>query len=424
MTEVQISKKRIGLLVATMVMACFTVICMTKYCFSSAMVFIVDEGYMSNFQTGLISSAYWLVYAVFQFIGGVIADKWHPEKLIMIGLLSASVASGLIYFCYTNYVLTLVIWMLNAMLQFGVWPSVFRILSAIFKGKALSVAMMIAALGTPSAIMLSYLVAAITPRWQASFIIASVIIFTLAVAWFITVRLSGDYIESLHLTKNKRKDTLTVSDNGGDGAEMSTARLIVISGLGFILLLSFLRALIAYMPSLVPSILASAYDEVTPSTSTLVALIPLFCNLTGPIFSTYVSTKVKNEILAASIIFAVILPAGALTLLLGRVSYWAIIAAMAVVAFGASASTFFVVTIIATKYNRWGKGATIAGFLNAFGAFGNVAASAVMTWIADNYSWRGSLLAMVIFVSTALILAITEIPIWVKFNKKYNTEVV
>lgn len=64
---------------------------MTKSMFSSAMAMIVEEGFMTKSQTGFINVVFWLVYAVFQLVGGFAVDKFSPHKLIMIGLAGAAV---------------------------------------------------------------------------------------------------------------------------------------------------------------------------------------------------------------------------------------------------------------------------------------------------------------------------------------------
>ena len=137
MDKKNFSKKYVSLILFSVLMLSYTYVCMTKYCFSSAMVFIVDEGYMTNFQTGLIGSGFWLAYAIFQPFGGMMADRWHPERLITLGFVSAGIANVIIFNCYENYALTLTVWMLNAACQFGVWPSVFKIISSMYSGKEL-----------------------------------------------------------------------------------------------------------------------------------------------------------------------------------------------------------------------------------------------------------------------------------------------
>lgn len=410
-------KKSLTLIIFAAMMLSYAYVCMTKYCFSSAMVFIVEEGIMTNFQTGLISSAFWLVYAVTQLFGGMIADRWHPERLITVGLLAAGVANVAIYFCYENYILTLAIWMLNAFFQFGVWPSVFKMISSMYSGRALTNAMMVATLASPAGLMMSYAVAAIVPRWQDNFVVSFVGLFAAAVIWLITSHASGDYIKSLNMTEKIKKN-----ESNDRVANVGIGKLIVASGLIFIFGLAFFRAVIEYVKGMVPSMINESYSQVDPSLSTLMTLIPLFCGAAAPVLSNLISKKVENEMKVVSVIFAAVLPISLVTLFLGKVSYWWIITSMALVTFGAGASTFFITTLIATKFNKWGRGATVAGILNAFTAIGNVAASAVMTGIADAFSWKWSLVTMVGLIVLMLVIALIELPIWKQFKRNYYYE--
>ena len=90
-------QKHVGLILFSVMIMSYAFVCMTKYCFASAMVFIVDEGYMTNFETGMISAAFWMVYGIMQIFGGMVADRWHPERLITVGLLGAGISNLAIY---------------------------------------------------------------------------------------------------------------------------------------------------------------------------------------------------------------------------------------------------------------------------------------------------------------------------------------
>ena len=53
----------------------YAVVYMTKNMFTSAMAIIVEEGFMTKSQTGLINAIFWIVYAPFQIIGGFAVDR-------------------------------------------------------------------------------------------------------------------------------------------------------------------------------------------------------------------------------------------------------------------------------------------------------------------------------------------------------------
>lgn len=410
-------KKHTGFVIFAALISLFSLIGMTKYCFSSAMVFIVDEGYMTNFQTGLINSAFWLAYAISQFFGGIIADRWHPERLVLIGLISSGVSSGLIFFCYENYALTFIIWTVNAFMQFGVYPAVFKIISVLFTDRMMTLALIILALSTPISVMLSYILVAVVPSWQMSFVVSSAVLILFSIIWIVIIFTAGDYIKNLHLTGGSESDKRVAEIVKKSSPDIPMKRLVISSGLIIILVIVVLRGVIGYMPSMMPSVVKSAYDSLTPTTSTFISLIPLFCNVIGPLCSSVIAAKPRNEMIVAVIIFALILPFGLITLLLGKVSYWLIIGAMAAVTLGASTVTFFIGQLVNVKFNKLGKGATVAGFINCAAALGNVVASGLMSWIADNFTWHGTLYAVVAFIALAIAITVIEIPIWTKFKK-------
>ena len=333
-------------------------------------------------------------------------------------MLQAGIANVAVYLCYENYTLTLVIWMLNALCQFGVWPAVFKLISTMYSGRQLSNAMMIATLASPAGLMLNYAVAAVVPHWQDNFVVSFIGLFTLALIWWLTSRSSKDYIASLDLTgKAKLPSGAQEKDSN-----ISTSKLFYVSGIAFIFALAFFRSLVENMKSFVPSMISAEYVHIDPSMSTFMTLIPLFCGAAAPVFSNFLSKKVENEMRVVTCIFVAILPVSLVTLLIGQINYWFIIGAMALVTFGSGASTFFITTLIAAKFNKWGKGATAAGLINAFTAIGNVVASALVTWIADNFSWRMSLLALVIFIVITLAVSLLELPIWKRFKRNYYYE--
>ena len=66
--------------------ALWVFVTMTKTFFTAAMAQIVSEHIMTKSQVGFIVAAFYIVYAPFQLVGGIFADKYDPEKLITIGL--------------------------------------------------------------------------------------------------------------------------------------------------------------------------------------------------------------------------------------------------------------------------------------------------------------------------------------------------
>ena len=128
MVNKYIEDKKTSLKFFFVIWVMYTLVYMTKNCYSAAMATIVDAGVLTKSQTGTISAVFWLVYGIFQVVGGAAADKYKPENLIAIGLLGGGICNLVIYFNH-HYTVMLITWALNAIVQFGLWPAVFKILS-------------------------------------------------------------------------------------------------------------------------------------------------------------------------------------------------------------------------------------------------------------------------------------------------------
>ena len=103
----------------------FSIISMTKNCFGSALAAIVSEGIMKKSQTGLISAAFYMAYGPLQPVGGILADKFNPKKLVSLGVAGAAIANTVIFFNH-NYYVMLCAWFLNGVSQLALYPGLFK----------------------------------------------------------------------------------------------------------------------------------------------------------------------------------------------------------------------------------------------------------------------------------------------------------
>ena len=163
----------------------YAVVYMTKNMFSSAMAVIVEEGVMTKSQTGLINAIFWLVYAPFQIVGGFAADKYSPFKLIMIGLIGSLIANVVIYFNQSYYVM-MGAWTFNAIIQFGVWPGVFKVVSTQLAPEIRKKSVFWLLFATSVGLGISMLVASFVTNWQNNFLVSAIWLAVMIVAYAIS----------------------------------------------------------------------------------------------------------------------------------------------------------------------------------------------------------------------------------------------
>jgi predicted MFS family arabinose efflux permease len=158
-----------------------------------------------------------------------------------------------------------------------------------------------------------------------------------------------------------------------------------------------------------------SYANVDPNIATVLSLIVLFCGASGTMVGGSLAKKSKSELSACALLIAIMLPMSAITLLVGRISYWYLIAAVSVLITCSSAVSFFVTTLVATRFNKFGKGATVAGWLNSLSCFGIVFANFTFTLLAEKFGWIVTLAVIFFFVALMFILTMIVRPRWNRF---------
>jgi sugar phosphate permease len=413
MVERSLTSKKASVLLLAVLFITYAFICLTKNCFSSAMVFIVSEGILTKFQTGVISAAFYTVYAILQIVGGVITDKWHPERFITVGLIGASL-SNLVIFFNQNYTVMLVSWIFNAMIQFAVWPATFKLVSTMLVKEMRSNSLFLITFGNPFGVVFSYAVAALVgTSWQYNFLVSSVGLVIIAIVWEITVKSISPYVKETEIEAPKTEKS---EENA---TRISLFKLIFSSGLILFTALSFIRTMFDLgIKSMSATMINESYTDVSPTMSTWLTIIVLICGAVGPCIARIIYPRfIKNEAIAAALFFFAAAPLAALTLLVGKIHYVALVIILALIVMLMSGCSIFTTSYAAAKFNKWGKGATVAGILNCTASFGVVGANLIFTAIAEGAGWFGTAVVWVIMMAVSILITLTLIPIWSAFLK-------
>lgn len=417
-----LNNKKAGLLLLIALISSYAFICLTKNCFSSAMVFIVEEGLLTKVQTGFITSAFYLAYAFLQVIGGAVMDKWHPEKFITVGLVGAGLCN-LVIFLNQNYAVMLAAWTVNAVVQFGVWPATFKLISTMLPEDMRTNSLFIITFSNPCGQVLSYVAAAIIGEsWKVNFLFSAVGLFVIAAVWEVVFRSLKPAIEVTYsegcLTSRLEKQKRDEHQNE------SFLKIAFRSGIIILCITAFIRCLFDLgIKSLTPTILNESYSELSPTLATALNIIVLLSGMLGTILAKLIYPKyIQNELKILAIFFGISLPLTiSVYLMLGKVNYIIIVVLIAFIVMLMGGGTVFTTTYIAARYTKYGKGATIAGILNCVASLGVVAANTGFPAIAEQTgTWSATVAVWIALMSIALVLIIVGIPIWSKFirNKR------
>ena len=394
----------------------YALICLTKNCFSSAMVFIVDEGILTKSQTGMITGVFYIIYAALQLVGGMLADRWKPEALVGIGLVGAGIANAVIYF-NQSYAIMMAAWSFNAVAQFAVWPSIFKIMSTMLSPEHRAKGLFIVMLANPAGVMVSYLTAAVVSRWQNNFLISSVGLLVSAVYWIILCAVSSRSLITETVDSDAPKSKRTGNGNSG---EFNLVGALFRSGAMLLVVVAFIKtAFDLGVKSLMPSIIKESYSEVSPKLATILSIIVLVAGVVGLYTAKFwYPGRFRTEASATAAMFVMALIPCGVALFIGKISYWFIVAALALLVLLMSSVGLYATSYLPTRFEKWGKGGTIAGVTNFAASLGVVLANMVFTRIADAVGWIITVRIWFVILAVGAALALLAIPLWNRFLRK------
>lgn len=393
----------------------YSVVYMTKNCFTAAMASVVFEGIMTKSQVGFIVAAFYIVYAPLQVVSGVFADKYRPERLIIIGLCGGALAN-LVLFLNRNYSVVLIVWIINAVFQSCIWPAVFKIVSSRIIYEDRANATFFISIASTVGLMLSYAVAALLPRWYYNFAVSSVSLLLFAVLFAIADR------------KSKAHMCPETETGSGLGNEKSTAQktpsaagLFLASGFALLLLVVFLETLVGNSARTFSStMLMESYDHIPPAIGNYLNVLIIGFGVTTTVFIKCFLYPKRIKSAPVGILFTLIVAAVfSMLCALNKGQIFFAVLSLCVLSGVFSAVTLFA-SYCCLEFETFHKSGTMAGVLNGIISAGLIVNNYGVTRIADHHGWQAVSRLNVVLTVLAVFLTVAMIPLWKAFKKKYG----
>jgi len=388
----------------------YALVYMTKSCYSAAMAAIVSEGVLTKSQTGFITAAFYVIYGPLQILGGIVADKYNPERMIKLSLVGGALAN-LVIFINQNYYVMLAAWCFNAVAQFALWPSVFKILTSQLVRSDRSMMTSYISLSATVGLFLSYLAASFVSKWQYNFAISSGILFVLAVL--------------MHIIYNKiepdMKPDKEVKREEKTKHEIPTAKLFLISGFFAMLIPVISRVMVDnYAKTLSPTMIMESYSNVSPMLANRLGLIVIVSGLVGIAVAKVLYPRfVKNELALHVGALVLCIP---FSLILRRVGTASI--ALVIVSLCMISVLFNVMRLLTFNYNmrfvKFGRNGTAAGISNFGESMGIMIQSYGFTLVAEKLGWVAVADTSTIFIIVSIAFNVLAMLMWRRFIKKVD----
>ena len=408
--------KRKSVYLFILVFVTYALIYMTKNCFSAAMASIVEAGVMTKSETGLIASMFYVFYAPFQIIGGIYVDRYSPYKLILVGMLGAGILNLLIYLI-EGYVAMLIIWSLNGIVQFGVWPGIFKIVTSELLPEHRSSGLVYIHMSYTAGLAVSYLSAALISDWKNNFLFSAVVLFVLSVVFLAVYKL---------LSRFMTEDRSVAEESSEEAKKESMEKIplrelvavVVKSGVPLILIISLIHSLLNLgIKALFPVMLMESYDGINASLANILNILLIVAGPIGllashtPFFERLSPTKALSALLLFS------LPMLAIVCFVGSVPVaFAIAATSIVMVFTGAMSVLF--SNIARGFVKYNCVGTLVGTINCMAAIGILISNYVFSRISETRGWQFTAICWLAITALAFVLALASIPLWSRFKRK------
>lgn len=394
----------------------YATVYMTKSCFSGALSAIVSEGSLTLSQTTTIQGVFYIVYAPLQVLGGLFADKYSPEKMITIGLLGGAAANTVIFFTQ-NYYVMLVVWAFNAIIQFALWPSVFKIISSqLVRSDRKNMAFLIS-LTSPSGLVLTYLVAACIPEtaWRYNFAVSAVVLVLAAVV----LKLFCAKLDPI-LIKDAPKESKT--ENKKDAFSPKAVKLFAMSGFFFVLPAVLIRTMIETgTKNLSSTMLMQSYGGISPKLGNLLSILIVIGGLAGIFLAKFVifPRLIKKEITAYVVMAAASAPFIFAISMIGTAPVWLIVLSLAMINLTLSTTHLFgqYYNMYFTKY---GKNGTAAGIINGAAAGGMALQYCIFGPVAQELGWKTVTIAWIVMASLMIFFLVLALRPANRFKRDFT----
>lgn len=398
-TAVHLENKRMSRLFFVFIWVAYALVYMTKSCFSGALSSIVAEGALTMTEASLINAAFYAAYTPLQILGGIFADKYSPEKLILIGLLGSAVSNAVIFF-NQNFWVMLISWVFNAMIQFALWPAIYKIISSQLVRSDRAQMVFFISFANSGGLLIAYAISAIVPKWTYSFAISVIVLIILSAA---LVLLCKRYSPILV------KDKPTNAAKGEAPTQIAkTGKLFLMSGCYALMLAVLLRAMVENgTKTLSATMLFQSYASISPSIGNLLNTLIILAGVIGTILiHLFVFPKlIKNELIAFLVCLALAAPFAIVLRFVGDLPIGIVVASLAMIAMLLSPTTLFV-QHFNMRFIKYGKNGTAAGVLNAATSLGFTLQFCVFGPVSEHLGWPivTTLWILMILISAVSIL--------------------
>lgn len=390
----------------------YTVSTFTKLNYSASMAYIVKEGIFSKTHSGIIVSAFYLIYGMGQMLGAKAIDKYSPYSLELLGL-SGSLLCNLALCFSSNYIWVLIFWSINGLALCVTWPGAARMVSEYVLDEHRRLGTSLLSISIAVGGILSYSCVSVILEsfgWSGVFIMNSAVTLLMIILW-LYMRAKTERL----LFTEREPSVKTELPHPSEGL----IPLVLRSGMVFILVIYFVGSVLNNgLKAWVSTMMMESYNISTVWASLQTAGVYI-CNVVGVFFITPIVLRLKTEVKMMAALCIAVIPFMIVLLSIGKIPQLAATLSLMIVT-----SLLYQLNnmqvIISSKFAAKGVGhsGAVTSLLNSFASFGVLIAGALFGFIAENFSWQAVIIFCFILTIIAVFLTVPAYFMWKKFLRE------
>ncbi len=403
--NVTISKKQIDRGARKVFLLCvlaYTAIYVGRKNFSVCLSAMISEGFIDKVAGGAAGTAFLVVYAVGQFINGMISDRVSSSFMITVGLLGAGAANISMAFNRFSQIVP-VIWCICGIFCSMLWSAVIKCIAQWLPSERVERAGVNLSVTVPLGSVITYLIATFSLRcagWRTVFLICGSVCIISGFVFIFSVKHMAEYIEYISRGGGEYRGKSDISASGTNS--MSSGLISLIFSFEMLLIIASVMCngvlkdgLDLWTPTFI-----SEYFEVSASfTALLMSLIPLL-NVAGAYLSEFFYSKMHlDEMSVTAVMYGIavlcfipvcIFTAAGVTGVFGR---WVSVILLAFIMMTTTGANTMLMTFIPLRYKRSGRVSGISGMLNAFSYAGAACSGITVGLISEYGGWSVTILS-------------------------------
>ncbi len=371
---------------------------------------------------GIVSTGLFITYGIGQLISGILGDRIPPHRLILAGLLGASVLNIAMGLCSDIPVMT-VLWCLNGFFQSLLWPPLVRIMSELLDDLEYRRAVITVSVASTGATIVIYLLVPLCitlSGWRLTFSVCAALGLFISAVWFLYMRAlssRGIYAPGLQRDAKRRGASSGAGEAAAsDGA--SFGRIAAAAGLAPICCAIVVQgAMRDGVQTWMPAFIDETY-HLGESISILTAVVlPIFATLAFPAATWLKRVLGGSELVCSAFLFGAASLSALILLPLLNVSPFIAIPLMSVITASMHGVNLMLISHIPQHFSRYGCVSTVSGLLNSTTYIG----SALSTWgialLSETRGWFFTIAVWAALTAAGFVICRLTAPRWNSFTK-------